>query len=97
MTVVHCIGFGPVTRDLHQHHQIIKPESGPPPQPTHLPIAEPRAHSTGVRRRRNFVSICMCSGHSLVVNTFIPLGVRNGKSLARKRSAAERRCLTVSQ
>src|SRR5579872_2034626 len=30
-------------RDLHQHHQIVQLESGPSPQPTDFPIAEPRA------------------------------------------------------
>jgi hypothetical protein len=52
-------------------------------QTCHSPNREP--NSTGVRRRRNFVSICIFVFRPLpVVNTFIALGVPNGQSLARK-------------
>src|ERR1700730_11885261 len=74
--------------DLHHHHQIMQPESGPSPQPTHLPITEPRAqlHRRAKPKELRF-HLHLVFLTLPVVNTFIPLGVRNGKSLPRKRSA----------
>jgi CheY-like chemotaxis protein len=68
-------------RGLHQHHKKCSRNlAHPPSQRTrHSPNREP--NSTGVRSRRNFVSICMFVFRPLpVVNTFIALGMGNGKS-----------------